>query len=342
VPVWWAWVGYTFYANRFETDDTVHRLVTLAAMLATGVLSINIGGAFEGSFAGFAFGYAGVRLALVVLYVRAWRHVEEARPLANSFGAAYLAGAALWAASAVVDDLRLPLAIAGMAIEVAVPLVVGRRLEQAGIAHSHLPERFGLLIILVLGESIVDVGAGFTDVAWEAGTVAVALAAFTAAAMLWWTYFDFVAWAGHSGLREADRTAGLARDVYAYGHFPVVVGMTALAAGADRAVHEALEGGLEDGTLVALCGGVALCLVALAGIHLAIKRSPSDPVPWLQLAGAAGAVAIGVAGARLSPVAVAAGLAAVLVAQLAASARFGATPPEPEAVAGESGVSPNP
>jgi low temperature requirement protein LtrA len=32
--VWWAWAGFTFYANRFDTDDVVYRLAKLGAMLA--------------------------------------------------------------------------------------------------------------------------------------------------------------------------------------------------------------------------------------------------------------------------------------------------------------------
>ena len=34
VAVWWAWVGYTVYADRFDTDDVLHRVLVLAGMLA--------------------------------------------------------------------------------------------------------------------------------------------------------------------------------------------------------------------------------------------------------------------------------------------------------------------
>jgi low temperature requirement protein LtrA len=33
VFVWWAWVGYAFYANRFESEETIYRLLMFAAML---------------------------------------------------------------------------------------------------------------------------------------------------------------------------------------------------------------------------------------------------------------------------------------------------------------------
>ena len=37
--MWWAWAGFTFYANRFDTDDVVYRLAKLGAMLAVAGLA---------------------------------------------------------------------------------------------------------------------------------------------------------------------------------------------------------------------------------------------------------------------------------------------------------------
>ncbi|MBW4599307.1 MAG: low temperature requirement protein A [Calothrix sp. FI2-JRJ7] len=34
VPCWWGWVLFTFYSDRYETDDVIHRLLILSAMLA--------------------------------------------------------------------------------------------------------------------------------------------------------------------------------------------------------------------------------------------------------------------------------------------------------------------
>jgi low temperature requirement protein LtrA len=53
--VWWAWDGFTFYANRFDTDDVVYRLAKLGAMLAVAGLAASASDA-TGSPAGqFAF-----------------------------------------------------------------------------------------------------------------------------------------------------------------------------------------------------------------------------------------------------------------------------------------------
>ena len=61
VPVWWAWVGHTIYAARFDTDDLVHRLATAAMMLAAAAMAVQIPTALEEGSAGFAAAYAGAR-----------------------------------------------------------------------------------------------------------------------------------------------------------------------------------------------------------------------------------------------------------------------------------------
>ena len=91
VAVWWAWVGYTFYADRFDTDDPPHRILMIAGMFAVAVLASVIPDAFHGATASFALAYAGVRTVVVVLNARAWWHLPAARPLLNVYIPAFSA-----------------------------------------------------------------------------------------------------------------------------------------------------------------------------------------------------------------------------------------------------------
>jgi low temperature requirement protein LtrA len=95
-PVWGAGVGYTFYADRFDTDDLVFRLGMLSAMLAVTWLAVEILHAFtmRGGVA-FAGAYVTARGILIALYLRADHHEPRARPLTRRFLAAFIAGAAL-------------------------------------------------------------------------------------------------------------------------------------------------------------------------------------------------------------------------------------------------------
>ncbi len=96
-PVWWSRVGFTFYADRFETNEPIYRVVTFAAMLAVAALAVNLENAFSASGdAPFVFCYVLVRVVLIALYIRAAYHV----PLARAFCLQYIYGfsfaAVLW------------------------------------------------------------------------------------------------------------------------------------------------------------------------------------------------------------------------------------------------------
>ena len=85
VPVWWAWVGATFYANRFDTDDLCHRLLTAIQIVAVAALAVNIHDGLGKTSASFALSYASVRAVLVVEYLHASRSVAAVRRLDYRF-----------------------------------------------------------------------------------------------------------------------------------------------------------------------------------------------------------------------------------------------------------------
>jgi low temperature requirement protein LtrA len=78
VPVWWSWVGFTFYADRFETNEAIYRILTFAAILAVAALAVNLENAFSAAGdAPFVFCYVFVRVVLIALYIRAAYHVRS-------------------------------------------------------------------------------------------------------------------------------------------------------------------------------------------------------------------------------------------------------------------------
>jgi low temperature requirement protein LtrA len=314
VPVWWAWVGFTFYATRFESDDALYRLLWLTAMLGAAAMAVNVGGAFDGDGAAFAISYAAVRTVLVVLYLIARLRVPAARELSTFLAVGFTPGLALWYASALVDEpVRFWLWGTAMAVEGLMPLLGNRVLARTGVHPWHLPERFGLFMIIVLGESVAAVVAGTADTDWHVDSAVVAGAAFVAAASLWWSYFDFAAWSARIGLLTSERTGALARDIYSYGHFPVVVGLTLLGSGTELAIVETPGGSLGSGARWALCGGVALYLCAISLIYAGMTRSVRAGLWWPRFAAAGVAVALAAFGDELAPALVVGLLAATLV-----------------------------
>ncbi|MDQ3778553.1 MAG: low temperature requirement protein A, partial [Actinomycetota bacterium] len=193
VPLWWAWVGFTFYADRFDTDDVVHRVLMLGGMFAVAGLASAIPEAYAGDTVGFAAAYAVTRLIVVVLNARAWWHLPAARPLLNAYIPAFALSALLFAGSTLVDSpWRYALWAAGLVLDLGTPLVSADRIRKVPIHTSHIPERVGLLTIIVFGETVLAVVTGTDTVSWGWESGLIAALGFTAAAGIWWLYFDFL------------------------------------------------------------------------------------------------------------------------------------------------------
>jgi low temperature requirement protein LtrA len=143
VPVWWAaWMGYTFYANRFDTDDLPYRLLTLLGMFGVAVLATTVPGVFRGATVGFPLAYVGVRTVLLVLYGRARRHVPEARALTTTFLLAFGLANIVWLVSlAVPRPWTYVLWGVALVAELSAPVLAWRQIPRAPIHPRHIPER---------------------------------------------------------------------------------------------------------------------------------------------------------------------------------------------------------
>src|SRR5918999_1489719 len=316
--VWWAWAGFTFYANRFDTDDLVYRLAKLAAMLAVAGLAASATGATGELAAQFALCQAALRVVLVGLYLRASRHVSEARSLIAVYVVAEGLAGALWLAGAVAPaPVRYVCWAVAVAAEAASPIMATMRSGGLPLHFEHLPERFGLFVILVLGQSIAAIAVGVHETHWEAVTVTVAILGFIIAVSLWWTYFDLAGAAATQTLADrGGHRSTLLHDIYAYGHWPIALGLAAAGVGIEDAILQGGQPTLASGIRWVLCGGVALYLLALTAIQGGIAGSLRASLPWPGI-GVPLILAVGLAsGAR--PVAVLAAAALVLVGEVVA------------------------
>lgn len=309
VPVWWAWVGYTFYADRFETDDLLYRLLVLLAMLAIAGIALNTSLAFSSRSASraLAASYVAVRLILLVLYARAYRHEPRARPLCGSYLVGFSIGAACWLASVFVDPpLRYELWAAGLAVELATPLLSVSAIKRVPYHASHIPERLGSFTIVVLGETVALTATGVTSRLHPAASL-MAAGGFFLAAALWWIYFEFVDDSPMRGGMVAGQT-------YVYGHLLVFMGITATGAGVLLAIRTGNAVGLSAGARWALCGGPAIFLVAIGIIHLVNTRRLRDARVVARFGTGAAAAALAVLGSPASPLTLVGLLLALLVA----------------------------
>jgi low temperature requirement protein LtrA len=141
------------------------------------------------------------------------------------------------------------------------------------LSAGHFAERHGLIVIIALGETIVALGLAASH-ELGAGRVAAALLGFAVAAAMWWLYFDVVAIVAERKLRELTGNAQLAmaRDSYSYLHLPMVAGIILFAVGVKKTLGDVGEP-LKLVPAVALCGGIALYLLALILFRLRNVRS---------------------------------------------------------------------
>ena len=255
LPVFIAWQGFTFYADRFDTDDVLFRLVMLVAMLAIAALAVQIPDVAAGrQDAGFVIAYVVLRSQLIALYLRARRHVPAARPLIDRYAGGYAVSVAIWLASLLVDPpARYVLWGVGLAIEYAMPVVAQRIHARLPVDPSHVPERFALFTIIVLGESVVAVALGTANEDWRPASAATAALGFAAVACLWWVYFDRGIAGGLSS-----RTGSM--QVFTRIHIPLLAALTAVGAGVHMLIQEAATGAVQSGAAWALDGGAALYL----------------------------------------------------------------------------------
>jgi low temperature requirement protein LtrA len=310
IPVIWAWAGFTFYANRFDTDDLAYRLLILLAMFAVAVLATNTPNAIEEGGKAFAVSYVFVRLVLLALYARAIRYVPRARPLAVLYFRVFSFGTILWLVSiAVPPPGRYWLWALALLVELAIPFFAWGRLPGGAVDPRHLPERFGLFTIIVLGESVLSVVLGVADTTWGVDSGLAAAGGFLAAAALWWIYFDFL---DESVVRRG-RIEGL---VFTYAHFPVLIGIATVGVGVKLEILAAAGDRRYQDTGWILCAGVAICMVGLAAIHLATPPMLFDADVAMRLGTAIFALVLLAFSFSLSPLALVWALAGLLVAQV--------------------------
>jgi low temperature requirement protein LtrA len=266
--LWWAWSGYAWLTNSLDPEEGAVRLAVLAAVAAMLVVSLAAPGAFGHDALTFGVAYFVVRALHLVLFAIASRGDRDLfRAVVRILPAALLAPALLVAAGFLNGSAQLAFWGAALAIDYLGVLLGHMRGWR--VSPEHFVERFGLIIIIALGESIVAIGVGAAGVPLDAGVIAAALLGITVAACLWWSYFDWVVFVAQARLAEATgaRRAAFARDAYSYLHLPMVGGIILFAFGLKTTLADV---GRPLGTVpaVGLCGGVALYLLAHVALRL--------------------------------------------------------------------------
>lgn len=265
-PVWWCWIGATFYASRFDTDDLCDRLFAVVQMGIIAAMAVNIHRGLDDTVSGYVLCYVAFHSVLIGQYLNAGFHIPTVRPLSAAYTVGFGLSAALWLLSlGVPSPWRFLLWALGLAIEFATPILCREFVIRVPPSATHLPERMGLFTIIVLGEAIVAVVRGLSEQQWGVPSTATALLGLGTAVSLWWLYFDT---ADGSPLHGMGKGRFYAAIIWLYSHLPLALGLVATGVGVEHMVVRNVGPdplGAERGLF---CSAVALSLVSLAAIHL--------------------------------------------------------------------------
>jgi low temperature requirement protein LtrA len=306
-PVYVAWQGYMAYATRFDTDDLGFRAAYFAAMLAIATMAVLIDDVAAGEHtAAFAVAYVVLRSIMLALYARAWRAVPEARPLIRFYSSGYGVGVVLWLGSLAFDTpWRYVVWVIAQVLELSLPPLSTRLHRRIPTSARHLPERWALFTLIVLGESVVAVAVETSDADWHFSSAATAVVGFTAVATVWWLYFDRQ---GSVALRGSTMSV----VVYSYAHIPLLMGLAAMSAGLRMLIERADSDHLGTAASVAFLGGPMLFVLSLIGTRTVVVGGPHRLGVSIKLVAVAIILGLLLGESALPPIALAAGLVLVL------------------------------
>ena len=338
--VWWAWQFTTWATNELDPDEIPIRLLLIAIMMASLLMAVAIPEAFGDEALLFALSYVAIQVGRhsFMTFVAADRGSLERNRAAHIL-TWFCFGAVFWIAGALADgDLRIVLWLVALAFDYGGPLVtypvpwlkrVG--MEAWSLGGTHFAERFQLFTIIALGETIVLTGATTSALDLHPSTVAAFCAAFAGTVCLWWLYFNYVSTTFEHLLIEAENRTIMARDLYAYGHVPIIAGIILCAVGDEIVIAHPAEY-LKTPYLLAVVGGPVLYLLSFAPVRFRVTHG----MPVKRVVGAGACVAVGVWAELTHPAALTVSLllVAILVAVVVVETIKPKRPPEltPEAV----------
>jgi len=278
--IWWAWMNFTWFASAYDVDDTPYRAKVLVQIVGVLVLAAGVPRAFErGDFAVVTFGYTIMRVSLVLHWLRAARRDPRGGRTQRRYALGLAVVQLLWiAALALPADRWWLAAVTVIPLELALPWWAERTGTTPWHAH-HIAERYGLLTLIVLGESVLSTTVAI-QAAIDRGGVTADIAGIVAGGVLtlfsmWWLYFDAPIAHHLRSNREG--------FIWGYGHFVVFGAAAAVGAGLGAAVDQTAPAADATHELSAVAAGLAVAVpVALfvASVWLLQVRPSARGPSW--------------------------------------------------------------
>jgi low temperature requirement protein LtrA len=263
IPAWWIWNSITFYNERYEMNDIRHRIFTFLNMLPLAGIAFSVSGATGDKANIFAISYIISRILLIYLWLTAGESKLE-KKLSYIFTVGFSISVILWIISIFVPaPYKFILWGTGLLIDMITPMVTLKtQAKLPKISTSHIPERFGLLVILTIGETVIGSVNGLaTNSEFTLPTAVSCVFGLSISFLIWWLYVDHVLY------RIFKRNVWHILS-WSYLHLPLTMAITAIGSGILAIVTSSQNEFVPGSLRWLLCGAVAftLLITALLGI----------------------------------------------------------------------------
>jgi low temperature requirement protein LtrA len=273
ITLWWTWIGFVVLYNRQGDDRLIsHRVVVLLGTIPCAVAATQVHFVFdEGKVLGYCLALATARFLLAGVYL--WSSsatTDEERTAERRARGRLVPGYAfcglLFAGSAAIPPpwryypWALAVALEGSLLLLGERRVTRQRIREqrqrsrleriraqfaaptqpgAAVDSGHLAERFGLFVIILLGEIVVTVGVAAIDRPHQDLAYWLSLiGGLVLGGALWWIYFDAAADINEKLLSASGGNPTLAYSLYAVGHLVPAFSLLVIAAGVSLSLHE--------------------------------------------------------------------------------------------------------
>jgi low temperature requirement protein LtrA len=268
--IWLAWMSFTWFASAYDTDDVTYRLSALVTMTGALVMAAGVPRIFDQrDFMLAVIGYVIMRVAMVSQWIRVAVDDPPRRKTALRFAIGITACQLGWLSLLVAPQIWPVVWAVLVPIELLIPAWAERAAKTTFHA-EHIAERYGLFMIIVLGESVLAASLAIQGVPGADGVtfdlVAVIVGSLVIVYSMWWIYFD----RPEEHLLDSVPTA----IAWSYLHFPIFAAVAAVGAGLVVAIEEASGHGHLGWLAVGTAVGAPLVvyLLSLWALYVRVLR----------------------------------------------------------------------
>jgi low temperature requirement protein LtrA len=300
--IWIAWFNGVQYHELHAREDGRSRVMLFLQMLLIAPLASFTGDAAGEDGAKFALTYA----LLTAVFVWLWWSVQridepEYRRTTTTYLVTMVAlGGAMAASAFVAESVRLEVWAALVVVWILGTLAMRRRSLESSVesstASEAIVERFGLFVIIVLGEVVVGVVNGLAETPDNVEYIITALLGLLVGFGLWWMYFDFV------GERSPAHERAYGR--WTLGHLPLKLSIAAIGGCMVNVLEHATDDRVPATTAWVMATAFSITMLSLTVLYRSLQSAIDHPNLYRKLvAGTLVAIplALGIAAWQPSP-----------------------------------------